>query len=127
MITGTLDDGRLNLWRSNDKLARWMLLYLLAQISVPLAGVLRDPVLTYYSFLLLVLCVPASARSIDGASYRGVRVRGVSKGISCLPGVPRGMVPHCISGHGLPNGKPTLAAGQNAKVDNELPRRSYKS
>ena len=113
-----------------------MLLYLLAQVSVSLAGALTLPSFSYivaliasrcFSLLLLVLCVPASARSIDGASYRGVRVRGVSKGISCLPGVPRGMVPHCISGHGLPNGKPTLAAGQNAKVDNELPRRSYKS
>ena len=71
MITGTLDDGRLNLWRSNDKLARWMLLYLLAQIAVPLTGALRGPGLTSYCCMLLALCVPASARSIDGARFRG--------------------------------------------------------
>ena len=34
-----------------------MLLYLLAQISVPLAGALRSPVLTYYCIVFLSCCL----------------------------------------------------------------------
>ena len=72
-------------------------------------------------FTLLVLCFPASVRSIDD----GVRARGVSKGAPCLLGVPWRLVSLGISGPRLPVGIQTLAEGSNAKVDNELPRRSY--